>query len=220
MSRNGSGTYSLPAGNPVVTGTTISSTWANNTLADIASALTDSVAADGQTPMTGPLNLNNQKIQNLATGTAPTDAANVTQVTSAVAITGGTITGTTINNSSIGATTPSTGAFTTLGVSGLASFTSTGSMLVPKGTTAQREVSPADGYFRYNTDIDSFEGYVDGAWGGVGGAQAGGVIYENSTVISANYTLTTGKNGFSVGPITINAGVTVTVPSGQRWVVL
>ena len=49
MSRNGSGTYNLPAGNPVVTGTTISSTWANNTLADIASALTGSVASDGQT---------------------------------------------------------------------------------------------------------------------------------------------------------------------------
>jgi len=55
MSRNGSGTYSLPAGNPVVTGTTIASTWANNTLADIASALTDSLAADGQTTATGAL---------------------------------------------------------------------------------------------------------------------------------------------------------------------
>lgn len=49
MARNGSGTYNLPAGNPVVTGTTISSTWANSTLSDIASALTGSVAADGQT---------------------------------------------------------------------------------------------------------------------------------------------------------------------------
>ena len=55
MARNGSGTYSLVAGNPVVTGTTISSTWANNTLTDIATALTGSVAADGQTPITGPL---------------------------------------------------------------------------------------------------------------------------------------------------------------------
>jgi len=44
MSRNGSGTYTLPAGNPVVTGTTISSSWANNTLSDIATALTGSIA--------------------------------------------------------------------------------------------------------------------------------------------------------------------------------
>lgn len=55
MSRNGSGTYQLPAGNPVVTGTTISSTWANNTLQDIATALSGSIAADGQTPITGAL---------------------------------------------------------------------------------------------------------------------------------------------------------------------
>ena len=56
MSRNGSGVYSLPAGNPVVTGTAISSTWANNTLTDIANALTGSLSSDGQTPLTGNLN--------------------------------------------------------------------------------------------------------------------------------------------------------------------
>jgi len=49
MARNGAGTYTLPAGNPVTTGTTISSTWANNTLNDIASSLTASIAYDGQT---------------------------------------------------------------------------------------------------------------------------------------------------------------------------
>ena len=40
MSRNGSGTYNLPAGNPVVPATVISTTWANTTLNDIATALT------------------------------------------------------------------------------------------------------------------------------------------------------------------------------------
>jgi hypothetical protein len=96
----------------------------------------------------------------------------------------------------------------------------TGSAVIPSGTTAQRDGSPANGYFRYNSSLASFEGYVGGAWGGVGGAQAGGVIFENSLTISANYTLTTSKNGLSVGPITINSGVSVTVPSGQRWVIL
>ena len=66
MSRNGSGVYSLPATNPVVPGSTISTVWANGTMTDIAVALTDSVAADGQTPMTGNLNLNSNKITNLA----------------------------------------------------------------------------------------------------------------------------------------------------------
>ena len=74
MSRNGSGVYSLPAGNPVVTNTTISSTWANSTMNDLASALTDSVAADGQTPMTGNLDLNTNKIVNLADPTVAQDA--------------------------------------------------------------------------------------------------------------------------------------------------
>ncbi len=96
----------------------------------------------------------------------------------------------------------------------------TGSAVVPVGTTAQRDASPANGYFRYNSSLNSFEGYVDGAWGGVGGAQAGGVIYENNQTVTANYTISSNKNGFSVGPITINSGVTVTVPSGSVWVII
>lgn len=55
---------------------------------------------------------------------------------------------------------------------------------------------------------------------GGGGAVAGGAVYENSQIISANYTMTSGKSGESVGPIIINSGVTVTIPSGSRWVVL
>jgi hypothetical protein len=52
------------------------------------------------------------------------------------------------------------------------------------------------------------------------GASAAGVIWENSLIVASNYTLTANKNGMSVGPITINSGVVVTVPSGQRWVIL
>lgn len=55
MARNGAGTYVLPAGNPVVTGTTISSTWANNTLNDLGTALTQSISSDGQTTPTNNL---------------------------------------------------------------------------------------------------------------------------------------------------------------------
>jgi len=83
MSRNGSGTYTLPAGNPVVTNTTISSTWANTTLTNIASALTDSLAADGQTTATGNLKMGANRITGLADGIASTDAATVSQLTTA-----------------------------------------------------------------------------------------------------------------------------------------
>ena len=86
MSRNGSGTYSLPAGNPVVTNTTISSTWANTTLGDIANALTGSLATDGQTTATGNLQMGNNKIVNVANGSDSGDAVNYGQL---VAIAGG-----------------------------------------------------------------------------------------------------------------------------------
>lgn len=62
MPRNGSGTYSLPSGNPVVTGTVISSTVHNNTMSDIASELTNSVDKDGQTVITGTIDFNGNKI--------------------------------------------------------------------------------------------------------------------------------------------------------------
>jgi hypothetical protein len=82
MSRNGSGTYTLPAGNPVVTGTTVSSTWSNTTLTDIATALTGSLASDGQTTATGNLKMGNNRVTGLADGIAVTDAATVNQIPS------------------------------------------------------------------------------------------------------------------------------------------
>ena len=111
-------------------------------------------------------------------------------------------------------------ALSTLSATGNVTFSGTGATKLQAGTTVQRPGTPADGMIRYNNDENSFEGYIDGAWGGISGAQANGVIYENNLVISDNYTLTTGKNGMSVGPIQIDSGVTVTIPSGQRWVIL
>lgn len=55
--------------------------------------------------------------------------------------------------------------------------------------------------------------------GGSPGA-ASGVFYENNTNVTANYTITSSKNAMSAGPITIDSGVTVTVPSGSAWTVV
>ena len=55
MPRNGSGNYNLPSGNPVVTQTLITSTWANVTMADLALAITQSLSRDGQTVPTANL---------------------------------------------------------------------------------------------------------------------------------------------------------------------
>lgn len=65
MPRNGSGTMTLPAGNPVVPGTVITSTWANTTLNDVASAITQSIAYDGQTVPIADLPLGNFKLTNV-----------------------------------------------------------------------------------------------------------------------------------------------------------
>ncbi len=92
---------------------------------------------------------------------------------------------------------------------------------VSTGTTGQRDTGFGSGTLRFNSTTSGFEGYDGSAWGSIGGgASAGGAIYENSNSISANYTLTTNTNGMSVSPISIGSGVTVSIPSGSRWVIL
>ena len=281
MSRNGSGTYTLPAGNPVVSGTVIATTWANNTMNDLASAMTDSVAADGQTPMTGPLNMNSNKVTNLATGTISGDGINFTQ----------------FNTPTFGGAVVCS---TTLTVVGDTTMSGTGQLKIPNGTTGQRSATPVSGMIRFNSTLNSYEGYtsytgatistitfvtttatlttatahglntgntvfitgttpaaysgtfvitvtgtttftytmlstpsgnatvmgsyVYGSWAQIGGGATGAggdqIFVENGVTVTANYTLSTNKNAMSVGPITINSGVTVTVPSGQRWIIL
>ena len=101
----------------------------------------------------------------------------------------------------------------------------TGAIKVPSGTTAEQP-TPVDGMIRFNSDTPAFEGYKLGAWsaiGGGGGARGGStddVFYENSQIITTSYTVTSGKNAMSTGPITINSGAVVTIPFGSRWVVL
>jgi len=57
--------------------------------------------------------------------------------------------------------------------------------------------------------------------GGSSTAFAPGVpVYENTQTISSNYTITAGSSAMSSGPITIASGVSVTIPSGSRWVIL
>ena len=99
----------------------------------------------------------------------------------------------------------------------------TGSAKLPVGTTAQRDGSPASGMIRYNTTTSSFEGYGS-AWGAIGGGATGGGTdgwaLEHDNTVTTSYTISTGKNVVSAGPLTINSGATVTVPSGSTWVIV
>jgi hypothetical protein len=121
---------------------------------------------------------------------------------------------------SIGSGTANAAAFTTISATGDVTFSGTGATKLQASTTANRPGTPAQGMLRYNTTLAQFEGYNGTDWGGIGGAQAGGAIQVNNTTASVSYTIATGTNGFSVGPITTASGVTITVASGQRWVVI
>jgi hypothetical protein len=97
----------------------------------------------------------------------------------------------------------------------------TGSAVVPSGTEAERDGAPVAGYLRFNSQSAGFEGYDGSEWGAIGGG-GGSVdaIYENSDTIAENWTIVAGRNGMSTGPISVGAGITVTVESGARYVVI
>jgi len=112
-----------------------------------------------------------------------------------------------------------TAAITALTAFGNSEFNGTCALKVPVGTTAQQP-TPVTGMVRFNSTQTQYEGYNGTVWTSIGGAQAGGAVYENKQSISANYTMSTNYNGESVGPISIDSGVSVTIPSGSRWVIL
>jgi len=169
-------------------------------------------------------------------------------------------------NGTVGATTATTGTFTVLTATADSSFTSTGALVISKGTTAQRP-TPASGMLRFNTTTTEFEGYNGSSWASVGGAAlsndtstatniyplsaaattgtastlytsnakflykpstgelqasqmvASNGLFVNATSIAASYTIQSGYNAQSVGPVTIASGQSVTITSGQRWLV-
>jgi hypothetical protein len=96
----------------------------------------------------------------------------------------------------------------------------TGQANLPSGTTAQRTSGPIAGAMRFNSTDTSFEGYNGTEWGSIGGGAADGIFYENEQNVTANYTVAASKNAMTTGPITIDAGVSVTIETGARWVVL
>jgi hypothetical protein len=58
---------------------------------------------------------------------------------------------------------------------------------------------------------------------GIGMPVGGGpdkLFYENDVIMTTNYTITTGRNAMSAGPITVNSGVVLTVPSGSTYTIV
>jgi len=153
MPRNGSGTYSLPSGNPVVTNTLITSTWANATMSDIGAELTNSLSRSGAGGMTGPLRLADGTVG--VPGLAFVSETTMGFYRVAAATLGLSIAGTQVEqwtstqmslflDMAIGASkftvaqaTGNTSIAGTLGVTGAATFTAsaTAASLIPSGST-------------------------------------------------------------------------------------
>lgn len=100
----------------------------------------------------------------------------------------------------------------------------TGAAHIPAGTTAERPGTPEYGDTRANSTLNQMEWWNGSAWvpmgGGATGAPGNAVFHENDQTVTADYTITSGKNAVSAGPITINTGITVTVPTGSTWTVV
>ena len=82
------------------------------------------------------------------------------------------------------------------------------------GTNGQALVTNGSGVLSFST--------ISGGGGG-GGATGGGsdeIFYENDQTVTTDYTVTASHNAVTAGPITVNNGITVTIPSGVRWVVV
>jgi hypothetical protein len=109
-------------------------------------------------------------------------------------------------------------------LSGDVTNTSTGSFQVSQGTTAQRPSGTANGRLRYNSTEAAFEGYTAAGWGEIGGGGPSlgtdSVIRTNSKVIATSITFAGTENGMTIGPISLNSGVVVTVTSGSTWTVI
>jgi hypothetical protein len=142
--------------------------------------MTGSVAADGQTTITGNLQMGANRITGLANAIASTDAATLSQVTAILV--SPTVTG-------------------DLTVTGNGSFAGTASLLLPKGTTAQRPVSPIVGQIRYNTDLSAYEGYSGTTWGVIGGGGTMALQNANSVAITGGTI-----NGTTIGATTASTG--------------
>jgi len=111
-------------------------------------------------------------------------------------------------------------------MTGDVSMNSNGFLKIPVGTTAQQpgqanQPTAAAGQFRYNSDLNQFEGYTNawGAIGGGGGATGGGteaIFHENENQMDQDYTIGDGTaniNAGVFGPLTINA--VLTIPAGS-----
>jgi hypothetical protein len=114
------------------------------------------------------------------------------------------------------------GATTALSIAttGIVSLPTTGAIVVPVGTTGQQPTGTT-GMLRFNSTTVGFEGYNGSVWASVGGGATGGstdqIFYLNGQTVTTSYSIPSGQNAGTFGPISVDSGATVTIPSGSTW---
>jgi hypothetical protein len=88
------------------------------------------------------------------------------------------------------------------------------------GTVLANGSSGTSGYYLRTSGTGVYWSPASSTGGGATGGGSDKVFYENDTTITTNYTITTNKNAMTAGPVTINSGITVTVPSGSVWSII
>ena len=143
-----------------------------------------------------------------------------TTLTIANVVSGALYIGATVTGTGVTAGTRITDFLT--GSGGVGTYIVTPSQTVAPGTAISD--TPVVGMVRYNNTTNAFEGYGQSGWAGIGGGAAGAggdeVFILNSQIITTSYSIPSSKNASSTGPLTVNSGVTITIPSGSRWVIL
>ena len=93
---------------------------------------------------------------------------------------------------------------------------------IPSGTSAERpSASVRAGMIRYNTTLDTYEGYDGSEWGPLGGGATGSgtdrVFVLNEQTVNTTYTIPDEMNATSCGPITIVDAAEVIIGDGENW---
>ena len=120
----------------------------------------------------------------------------------------------------VGAVTPAAGDYTagmlTDGAELVRQTAADGAVQIAAGPSATRPVAPTFGQQRANNTKGEMEWWNGVKWTGMGGS-VNDAFYENSNVISADYTIPAGRNAMTAGPVTILDGVVVAVSDGSVW---
>ena len=226
MSFNGSGTFLInTSGQPVVSGTVITTTAFNALTADLATGLTTTLTKDGQTTPTANIKLGGFKLTGVGAGTASTDGANVGQIQSGagqyVAVTG--------TDTILGTLTPTLTAYATGAVYVFkAAGANTGATTLNIDGLGAKSVVNLDGSALVASQIASGE-MVSVAYNGTAfqilvgmsvlpGGTTNGVVYLNSSkafTTSAGLTFD-GTNAVTTGRMTANSAVIGSPTGGDK----